>query len=394
MHPFLFPWTISEGGLTLLAYAGTILLAAGLAWFFAGRGGLRANPLKAGFVFLAAAVIGVLFVSSQLKGVQAQPLPIHTYGLMIALGFLSAIHLGGRAAERYATIDGSAFFLPGAPALGAASREAQSRKVELGPVVGRKAREHVFDIGFWVLVGAVIGARALFIIVNWGGPNGYGANPERIFMVWTGGLVFYGGFIGAALAALVYCRRHRVDFRGLADIAAPLVALGHFFGRIGCMSAGCCWGKVCEDPAFLLGAHFPPGSLAYDEMLSDPTYSSFILEHGHTPALHPTQLYEGLGELGLFFLLTYLATGKRFQGQILSLWLMLYAILRLSIETFRGDFGRGMLLRWPEADPLLLSTSQTVGIGMFVVGVILFLRWKPKRKVSGDVGPAPSAAAA
>lgn len=394
MHPYLFPWTIPAAGLTALAYVGVVLVAAALSWFFAGRGGWKANPVQSVLIFAVAAAVGVMVVSTRLEGIEAQPLPIHTYGLMIALGFISAIHLGGRAAERFATIDGHAFFRPDAPALGAAAREAQTKREAVGPIVGRKAREHVFDIGFWVLVGAVIGARALFIIVNWGGPDGYGANPQRIFMVWTGGLVFYGGFIGATIAAFVYCRRHGVDFRALADIGAPLVALGHFFGRLGCMSAGCCWGKVCEDPAFVLGARFPEGSLAYSDMVSNSEFRSYILEHGHTPPLHPTQLYEGLGELGLFLFLTYWATRKRFRGQLLAMWLMLYALLRLSIETFRGDFGRGMLLRWPEADPVLLSTSQTVGICLFIVGAVFFFAWKPRKEGSSEEGAGASAAAA
>jgi len=386
MLPFLFPWTLSSTTLAILAYAGATIFAWLLAWFFAGSGGVRANPLRAASIFGVVAGVGAILIATRLTPIEPQPLPLHTYGLMIALAFISAIYLGGRAAERSATVDGAAFFQPGAPSLAAAAREAKSKGQELGPIVGRKAREHILDIGFWVFVGAMVGSRVLFIVVNWGGPDGYGADPMRIFQIWVGGFVFYGGFIGAALAALVYCRSHRIDFRGLADIGAPLVALGHFFGRMGCMSAGCCWGKVCEDPGFALGAHFPPGSMAYGSMVMDPAYSQYILEHGYTPALHPTQLYEGMGELALFFLLTWWAREKRFQGQILALWLMLYALLRLSIETFRGDFGRGMLLRWPEADPVLLSTSQTVGIGMFVVGAILYLRWRPKAEPGGEVG--------
>lgn len=394
MHPYLLPWVFSPAVLTILAYLGVALVAAGLAWFVTGRG-IRAQPGRALTVFAAACAVGAWLVATKLSGLQAQPLPIHTYGLMIAIGFISAIHLSARSAQKYATVDGRAFYLSGAPAFAAAAREAQAKGVDAGPIMGRKAKENVLDLAFWVLLGAMVGARLLFIVVNWGGPDGYGAHPGRIFQVWTGGLVFYGGFIGAAVASVVYARKHRIDFRGLADIAAPTVALGHFFGRLGCMSAGCCWGKVASDPDYLFGAKFPPGALAYDEMLGDPAYRDFMVEHGHTPALHPTQMYEGLGELGLFFLLIFMRRNKRFQGQIMATWLMLYALLRLSIETFRGDFGRGMLLRWPDADPLLLSTSQIVGIGMLLLGATLFWLWKPRSLPTGtDAGaPSPSAAA-
>src|SRR5690606_41458384 len=87
--------------------------------------------------------------------------------------------------------------------------------------VGRAARQHFLDLMLWIFVGAMIGARLLFIVVNWSGPNGYGANPARIFQIWSGGLVFYGGFIGAAVASVLYARKHRLNFRAVADIAIP-----------------------------------------------------------------------------------------------------------------------------------------------------------------------------
>lgn len=375
MHPLLFPWTIPSGILTALAYLGALLVGFLASRTVRSRGGSVAS---AAVTFVAAVGVAALLIHDKLMPIEDQPLPIHTYGVMIALGFIFAIYLSGRAAQRYATIDGHSFYLQGAPTLKGGT---------FGEAVGKKAREHIQDVSFVILVGAMVGARGLFILVNWGGPDGYGAHPERIFMVWTGGLVFYGGFIGAALASVWYARKHGIRFRALADIVIPTVALGHFFGRMGCMAAGCCWGKVCEDASFLLGAKFPEGAMAYKDMVRNSEWTSFLLEHGHTPALHPTQMYEGLGELSLFLLLLFFRKNKRFHGQILALWLMLYAVLRLSIETFRGDWGRGMLVRWPEVDPLLLSTSQVVGIGMLILGGTLFALWRPKAPAtpSGDV---------
>lgn len=378
MHPYLFPWILPSGALAALAYLAAVGAAATIAsWFSSGKGrGFSWGKFLPVFVVLS--LIGVVVVGRNLP-FEPQPIPLHTYGLMIALGFLLAAHLAARASERYATLDGTAFFLPGAPAVARAQKQGGSE------AVGRAARQHFLDLTVWIFVGAMIGARGLFILVNWGGPNGYGANPARIFSL-SGGLVFYGGFIGAAVAAVLYARKHRLNFRGIADIAIPGVALGHFFGRLGCMSAGCCWGKVCADPAFALGAKFPEGSLAYKEMLADPAHQDFLLQHGHTPALHPTQMYEGMGELALFFLLLQIRKGKRFHGQVFVSWLVLYAILRLSIETFRGDWGRGMLLRWPEANPLILSTSQLVGLGMITMGLVLFLLWRPGAKAGAAAG--------
>ncbi len=392
MHPLLFPWSIPSSILLLLAYAAVAVFAGSVALVVAGRGGIRRDPMRVGGAFALTAGVGGYLVATRLADVEAQPLPIHTYGLMIALGFLSAIYLSGRYAQRFASVDPASFYLPGAPALAAASRELKSKGGDLHEIVGRKAKESVLDLALWVFLAALAGSRILFILVNWGGPDGYGAHPGRILQIWVGGFVFYGGFIGATLASIFYARKHRLNFRGLADIAAPTIALGHFFGRMGCMSAGCCWGKVCADPAFVFGAKFPQGSAAYGEMVAEPAFRDYILSHGHTPALHPTQLYEGLGELGLFFILIHLAGRKRFHGQILASWLMLYAIVRLSIETFRGDFGRGMLLRWPEADPLLLSTSQIVGVAMFALGAVLFAMWRPRAASPDPVAPDPRAA--
>lgn len=368
MHPYLFPWVLPSGAVQALAYLAALAAAALVASVHANKKG------KAGywsrFVVPFAVVGGVgLLVVHRNAPFDPQPIPLHTYGLMIALGFLTAAHLSARASERYATMNGLAFYLPGAPTLARAKKEGAG-------AVGKAARQHFLDLVLWIFVGAMIGARLLFIVVNWSGPNGYGENPARIFQVWSGGLVFYGGFIGAAVASVIYARRKRLNFRAVADIAIPGVALGHFFGRMGCISAGCCWGKV-SDPNYFLGIRFPEGALAFKDMAADPQHQRFILEHGHTPALHPTQLYEGMGELGLFFALLLIRKNKRFHGQVLTAWLGLYAILRLSIETFRGDWGRGMLVSWPANDPLLLSTSQVVGVGMLVMAGVLYLRWRP-----------------
>lgn len=380
MHPYLFPWNLPSGALAGLAFLAAVGGAAVVAsWMAGSKGRFSWGKFLPPFVVLA--LIGGVVVGKNLP-FSPQPIPLHTYGLMIALGFMLAAHLAARASQRYASVDPGAFFLPNAPAVARAQKQGGAE------AVGVAARQHFLDLTVWIFVGAMIGARLLFIVVNWTGPNGYGANPARIFQVWSGGLVFYGGFIGAAVAAVIYARKHRLNFRGIADIAIPGVALGHFFGRLGCMSAGCCWGKVCVDPAFFLGAKFPEGALAYKEMLADPTHQDFILQHGHTPALHPTQMYEGMGELALFFLLLQLRKGKRFHGQVFISWLVLYAILRLSIETFRGDWGRGMLLQWPEANPLLLSTSQLVGLGMITTGLVLYRLWKPTPKADAAVGAA------
>jgi phosphatidylglycerol:prolipoprotein diacylglycerol transferase len=92
--------------------------------------------------------------------------------------------------------------------------------------------------------------------------------------------------------------------------------------------------------------HFPPESLAYQSFASRATPGAFLAaDRSATLPLHPTQLYESFGELGLFLLLVLvIRPRKRFHGQVLASWLVLYAMLRALVESFRGDVERGMVL--------------------------------------------------
>ena len=169
-------------------------------------------------------------------------LPLHSYGVLIAAAFMAGLWL--------------------------AQREARRR--------GQDA-ERLADLAFWVLVAALVGSRVYFILVNRGEFFGAGswlvATPigriPRVLAFWEGGLVFYGGFIGATLAALLYMRRHRLPFLAYADTIIPSVAFGHFLGRLGCFFAGCCWGGLA--PRDLpWAARFPPESMAYQTFLDRP----------------------------------------------------------------------------------------------------------------------------
>ena len=245
-------------------------------------------------------------------------LPLHTYGLLIATGFIVGIWL--------------------------AQREAKRRGQD---------PDRIADLSFWILVSAFVGSRVYFILVNWRDYFEAGtflmATPlgriPRVLAVWEGGLVFYGGFIGAALVAWLYLRRHRMGFQAHADTLIPSLAIGHFFGRLGCFSAGCCWGDVAQAHLPWM-VHFPPESLAYQTFAGRDTPGAFLAaDRSATLPLHPTQLYESFGELGLFLLLVLvIRPRKRFHGQALAAWLMLYAVLRTVVENFRGDVERGVVL--------------------------------------------------
>jgi len=278
-------------------------------------------------------------------------IPVHTYGILVAGGFLVAMQLAARAAAR----------------------------------VGL-SREKVLDLSFGILLAAMVGSRVLFIIVNW---DEYKNDLPGIFAFWKGGLVFYGGFIGAVLFSIWYMRRHKMAFFAYADAMAPTVAIGQALGRLGCFSAGCCWGGAC-DAHFALAARFPPESLAYQ---SQQAAQVIAANAATTIPIHPTQIYEAFGCALLFLGLTLWRTKKRFNGELLALYLMLYAPLRALVETFRGDEERGRVFNFlgPSAHNAWwnLSTSELISVVIFAVGVAVYVTQSRKATAA-----APALAAA
>jgi len=289
------------------------------------------------------AVVAVVLVALGLgwrSGLLAEQvrLPLHSYGLMLALAFVVGIWLAQREAVR----------------------QGQSPQV-------------VADLSFWILVAALVGSRVFFILVNWG--DYFGANAlvdtrfgriPRLLAIWEGGLVFYGGFIAAALTAIGYLRAKDISWRPYADTLLPSVAFGQFLGRIGCFGAGCCWGRAC-DPHLPWAARFPPDSLAYQSFAHRANPMQYLdAERLHTVGLHPVQLYESLGELAIFTILVALVRpNKRFHGQVMAVWLMLYAMLRSTTEAFRGDVERGVYLG--------LGVGQWTSMAIFAAGVLVWV---------------------
>jgi phosphatidylglycerol:prolipoprotein diacylglycerol transferase len=220
---------------------------------------------------------------------------------------------------------------------------------------------------------------------------------SRALHLWEGGLVFYGGLLGAIGASLWYTRRHKLSFLRVADLSVPFIALGHFFGRLGCFCAGCCYGKVTTS---VLGVRFPRPSMAFKEMLEAKVLAAGAT---HTAPLHPTQLYESLAELGICLVLLLAGPRKRYHGQLLLLYLTLYPLARLIIELFRADPDRRYVVAlstpslssWlglgPDA-PVLLSTSQLVSLLVIAGAVVLLVGLRRRRarvSLAGDGRPQP-----
>ncbi len=262
---------------------------------------------------------------------------VHSYGLLIAVGLAVGIAL--------------------------AHREGQRRGLDGG---------RVLDLAFWLTVSGLLGSRLAYGLVN--APDFFHACVDgggtwwhdctRVFQVWEGGLVFYGGVAVAAPVALVFARRQGWSFGDVGDLFAPALAIGHAFGRLGCFAAGCCFGK---ETASRVGVAFPRGSVAFDVLEAT---GSIPPGAGETPPLHPTQLYEAAGELAIFVALCLLRPGlRRRPGMLLVVYLGLYAVLRFVVEIYRGDVQRGFLIAFetprlagwlglPLAEPIFLSAGQ------------------------------------
>lgn len=204
------------------------------------------------------------------------------------------------------------------------------------------APERILDMGPWLIVGAIIGARTVYVTTYWN--EQFAGKPIReIFMVQHGGLVYYGGLVGAALACILYARIKKLLLWKLADILAPSIALGYVFGRIGCLLNGCCYGRACDLPWAI---HFPQGHETY-------------------PAgVHPTEIYDSLLSLVLYGVLAWLYRRKKFDGQVFATYLICYAVTRSIVETFRGDYT-------PEHIHGGLTPAHLISIAIFAVGLVL-----------------------
>ncbi len=225
-------------------------------------------------------------------------------------------------------------------------------------------------LSIWVYGGicAIIGARSLHVLVNY---RFYAQQPISAFTFWDGGSAFIGGALAAILFAAIYLKKHHPDsvLTGL-DALVLGMALTHGFGRLGCFFAGCCYGQASDLP---WAVQFPPGSIAQSTM----AFQGRIGLHEHTYPVHPTQLYESAMTFVLGFALLAWYRRRPAPGTIIWGYLGGYLVIRFFIEMLRDDPEREFLLRIPEQTPLLLSTTQTIGLAM--LPVVIYQLWKRQR---------------
>ena len=224
----------------------------------------------------------------------------------------------------------------------------------------------VMDLGIWIIVSALLGAKLLLVIVE---SDKFSTDPAELLNLVRSGGVFYGGLIAAVVVALWYLRRHRMPMWTVTDVFAPGIALGHVIGRMGCLFAGCCFGRPAE----------VPWAITF--------HNEFAAQNVGTPLgipLHPTQLYEAGAEL--LILVVLLATerkGRPFPGRTFWGYMLLYGVSRFVIEFYRGD-PRGMV-----GD---LSTSQFVSVLIVPLSIVMLFVLSRRGDVPATPGRARAAA--
>jgi phosphatidylglycerol:prolipoprotein diacylglycerol transferase len=215
--------------------------------------------------------------------------PIHSYGFMLAASFLFGIWLGSVRAKRN----------------------------NLDPGV-------ISDVGFWVILSAIVGARLYYVVLHFEefqhDLTGI-FNPFHGGNLGIGGLVMYGGFIGALLAAVIYFKLKKEPFLPYADMSAPSIGLGIFLTRIGCYLNGCCFGApTASSCAVSFPADSPAG--AYQHQM-------------HAHGLIPSQLIESGGGLVIMIVILLVSLRKTFPGFQFYLMGIMYAVLRFCVDFTR-----------------------------------------------------------
>lgn len=268
--------------------------------------------------------------------------PIFGYGMMLCVALIATMWLSGRLARNHG----------------------------LNP-------DHVYDLGIWVFLFGIIGARLFWVIQYRDRIDSF----AEVFQIWNGGIVLYGGILGGTIGGLIHWSRVRYPLRAMLDVLAPSIGLGIALGRIGCFLNGCCYGDACDLP---VAVRFPVESPAWwqqvrdrlpeEERLGLKPMSEESLQRvlRENPPLreaslpvHPTQLYSSIdGFLLMVLTLSYYPIRRR-DGEVIALLMIALPITRFLIEFLRND--EGVFLAG-------MTISQAISIWM-LMGGLAFWFW-------------------
>jgi phosphatidylglycerol:prolipoprotein diacylglycerol transferase len=248
-----------------------------------------------------------------------------TYGLLVALAFLTALALTGKLAKRNG-LDS----------------------------------ETVLNLGIYCAMAGIAGAKLMMILVDFGD---YARNPSMLFSLSTlqAAGIFYGGLIVALIVAYFYMRRKKLPLLATADVLAPGIAIGHAIGRLGCFAAGCCWGAQSTVP--------------WAVTFTRPEAHDLVGVPLGVP-LHPTQLYEAIAEAVIFLFLYWRISKPHKPGAIIGLYLVLYSAVR-----FFDDFLRDPQQPNPFGGPF--NNAQWISLGLIALVAVVWLRSRRRVDRSG-----------
>jgi phosphatidylglycerol---prolipoprotein diacylglyceryl transferase len=242
------------------------------------------------------------------------PVTVYTYGVLLAAAYLLGLRL--------------------------AMTRAKARGLD---------PNRALDLGIAIIISALVGAKLLLLAVDF---DRFRQNPAELVSIVRSGGVFYGGLLAAVAVAFWYMWRHKMPLWTTCDVFAPGIALGHAVGRLGCLMAGCCYGR--------------PTSMPWAVTFTNPEAAANVGTPLNVP-LHPTQLYESAAEaLILVLLLVTEKKGRPFEGRTFWSYMVLYGISRFVIEYYRDD-PRGFVLGF--------STSQFISLILvpLAVGMLIYL---------------------
>jgi phosphatidylglycerol:prolipoprotein diacylglycerol transferase len=252
--------------------------------------------------------------------VKIGPLTIHTYGFMMAVGVALGLWFIYRQAKK-AGLDAN----------------------------------RIMDAAFYTIIVSLLGAKLILFLSN---VSYYVSFPRELFSLARSGGVFQGGLLFGTVYALWYFHRKKIPTWSTADLIAPALAMGHGFGRIGCFSAGCCYGSECAAPWAVVFKN---------------KYAAELTGVHLDTAMHPVQLYEAVLNFINFGVLFLILKKKKFDGQVFAFYILNYSVIRFFTEYFRGDHDEKIYFIRGATPLSSLSLPQLFCLLGLIAGAVLYV---------------------